>query len=69
MDQYPGSPDHSTIHLDTTPSGLSVTPPPPSPIFTPNALSVGTLPIYPGFGQAPNNAGFHTRWLGSYFGR
>ena len=27
------------------------------PIFMPNALSVANLPIYPGFGQAPNNAG------------
>ena len=26
-------------------------------IFTPNALSAATLPIYPGLGQAPNNAG------------
>ena len=34
------------------------------PIFTPNALSAATLPIYPGLGQAPNNAGLHTRWLG-----
>jgi len=21
-------------------------------------------PIYPGLGQAPNNAGWHTQWLG-----
>jgi len=35
-----------------------------APIFTRNALSAATLPIYPGLGQAPNNAGWHTRWLG-----
>ena len=39
-------------------------PPPLSPIFTPNALSAATLPIYPGLGQAPNNGGLHTWWLG-----
>ena len=31
----------------------------PSPIFTPNALSVATAPIYPGLLQAPNNAGYN----------
>jgi len=50
-----------TIRMDATPSGLSVPPPPSSPILTPNALSVATLPIYSGFGQAPNNAGLHTQ--------
>ena len=30
-----------------------------APIFTRNALSAATLPIYPGLGQAPNNAGWH----------
>jgi len=29
-------------------------PPPSSPIFTPDALPVATLPIYPGLGQEPN---------------
>ena len=53
-----------TSSLGTTPSGLSVLPPPSSPIFTLNAISAATLPIYPGLGQAPNNAGLHTQWLG-----
>jgi len=39
-------------------------PPPSFPHFMPNALSSTTLPIYPGLGQAPNNAGLHTWWLG-----
>jgi len=30
-----------------------------------NALSATTLPIYAGLGQAPNNAGLHTWWLGT----
>jgi len=34
-----------TIHLDATPSALSVPPPPSSPHFTPNVLSATTLPI------------------------
>jgi len=34
------------------------------PHFTLNAISVATIPIYPGLGQAPNNAGLHTQWLG-----
>jgi len=37
-------------------------PPPSSPIFMPYALSATTIPIYPGLGQAPNNAGLHTQW-------
>ena len=45
------------------PSGLSV-PQTSSPIFTLNALSAAMLPIYPGLGQSPNNAGLHTQWLG-----
>jgi len=49
-----------TIRMDATISELSVPPRPPSFIFTPNA----TLPIYPGLGQVPNNAGLHTQWLG-----
>jgi len=58
--------DAPTICLDGTPSGLSV---PPGhlhrpPIITPNALSVATLPIYPALGQARNNVGLHTQWLG-----
>jgi len=52
--------DALTIHLDSTPSGLSVPPPPLSPIFMPNAFSDATIPIYPGLGQASNNAGLHT---------
>jgi len=58
--------DAPTICVDATPSGLSVHPPPSFPIFTLNALSVATLPIYPGLGQEPNNAGLHTWWLGRY---
>jgi len=46
-----------TIRLDATPSGLSVPPSPSSPpIFMPNALSAAIPSIYPGVGQAPNNA-------------
>jgi len=41
--------DALTVHLDATPSGQSVPPPPSSPY----ALSAATLPIYPGLGQAP----------------
>jgi len=51
--------DALTIRLDATPSGLSVPQPPSSPIFTLNALSAASLPIYPGLGQAPNNAGLY----------
>jgi len=57
-----------TIRPDATPSGLSVPPPPSSPIFTPNALSEATLPIYPCLGQASNNARLHILWLGSLLG-
>ena len=101
MDQYAGSPGHSTycyaevaasfinfLHYRSPFSGLcdagkdnrgrctdslsghhpiwtidartSIIP----PIFTLNALSATTLPIYPGLGQVPNIAGLHTRWLG-----
>ena len=38
-------------------------PPTSSPILTQNALSATTLPIYPGLGQAPDNAGLHTQCL------
>jgi len=44
-----------TIRLDATPSGLFVPPPPLSPLSD-IALFATTLPIYPGLGQAPNNA-------------
>jgi len=40
-------------------------PPPSSPISAPNALSATTLLVYPGLGQAPNDAGLHTEWRGS----
>jgi len=58
--------DALTIRLDATPSGLSVPPLPHHlPIFMPNtALSVTTLPIYPGLEQEMNNVGLHTQWLG-----
>jgi len=48
---------------DATSSGLSVPPPPPPPHFMQNAFSAATLPIYPGLGQASNNADLHTWWL------
>jgi len=46
--------DTPTIWLGATPSGLISNLHPSSPIFTPDALPAATLPIYPGFGQAPN---------------
>jgi len=58
--------DALTICLDATQSGLSMIPSLSPTIFTLNALSVTTFPIYPVLGQAPNNAGLHTQWLGSY---
>ena len=36
----------------------------PPPIYTPDTLRAATLPIYPGLGQASNNAGLHTQWFG-----
>ena len=56
-----------TIRLDATPSGLLLPPPPSSSVFMSNALYVTSLLIYPGCGQAPNNAGLHTQWI-SYQG-
>jgi len=53
-----------TVWVDATPSKLTVPPPPPTPIFTLNALPAATLSIYPGLEQAPNNVGLHSRWLG-----
>jgi len=46
--------DKPTIRLGVTSSRLISDPSPSSPIFTPDALPATTLPIYPGFGQAPN---------------
>jgi len=46
--------DTPTIPMGVTPSGLISDPPPTSLIFTPDALPVATLPLYPGLGQAPN---------------
>jgi len=55
-------------------SGPISNPPPSVPhLFTLNALSVATLPIYPGLGQAQEYAGLHTpvawitpmTWIGS----
>jgi len=48
-------------HLEWTIGAPTIIP----PFFTPNALSAATLPIYPGSGQAPNNDGLHTQWLGA----
>ena len=45
------------------PLWLSVPPPPLFPSFMQNALSATTLPIYPGLGQALNNAGLHMSLL------
>ena len=45
--------DTPTIRLGATPSRV-ISDPPPSPIFTPDALPVATLPLYAGLGQAPN---------------
>jgi len=48
--------DTPTIRLGATPSRLisdPVTHPHP-PIFTPDALPVATLPLYPGLEQPPN---------------
>ena len=54
-----------TTRLNNTPSRLFVAHLHHPLIFTLNALSATTLPIYPGLGQEPNNAGLHTQWLGS----
>jgi len=56
--------DAQTICPDATPSGLSVPHLHHPSVFTPNGLSAATLPIYPGLGQPPNNAGLHTQWRG-----
>jgi len=42
------------IQMCGTPSRLISDSPPTSPIFTPDGLPAATLPLYPGFGQAPN---------------
>jgi len=36
------------------------------PVAVLNALSVTTFPIYPGLGQALDNAGLQTQWLSSH---
>jgi len=46
--------DTLTIQPGATPSRLISGLPPSSPIFTPDALPVATLLLYPGLGQAPN---------------
>jgi len=51
--------DELSIHLDAIPSGLSELPTSSSHFYT-----AAMLPIYPALGQAPNNAGLHTQWLG-----
>ena len=43
--------DTPKIRLDATPSRLSVIHLHHSPIYTPDALSAATLPLYPGLGQ------------------
>jgi len=48
-------PDAPTIWMDCHPSRLIGVPISAIPtIFMPDALPGATLPIYPGFGQAPN---------------
>jgi len=54
-----------TTRLDATASGPSVPHLHHPHIFMLNVLSAATLPIYPGLGQAPNNAGLHTWLLGT----
>jgi len=49
--------DTLTIRVGATPSGLISNPPPSIIHFTPDALPVATLPIYPGLGQAQEYAG------------
>jgi len=49
--------DTTTVQLGATPSELFR---PYPTIFTPDALSAATLPIYPGLGQAQEYAGLHT---------
>jgi len=46
--------DTPTIWLDATASGRISDPPTSSLIFTPDALTAATLPIYLGLGQPPN---------------
>jgi len=46
--------DTLTIQMGTTPSGLISDPHLSPPIFTLDALTAATLPIYPDLGQAPN---------------
>jgi len=46
--------DHPDEQLSTTASGLISNPRSSSPIFMPDALPATTLPLYPGWGQAPN---------------
>ena len=53
--------DALTIGQDATPSRLSVFQLNHPPIFMLNAFFAATLPIYPGLGQALNNAGLHTQ--------
>ena len=53
-----------TIRLDATPTRLLVPPTSIIPHFYADCPFFTTLPSYPGLGQAPNNAGLHTRWLG-----
>ena len=54
--------DALTIHLDATPSGLSVPPSPSSRHFHAECpFCRANLPIYPGLGQALSNAGWHAQ--------
>jgi len=53
--------DALTVCLNANPSRLSVPPPLSSTIFTLNALSAATLPIYLGLRQALSNSGLVTQ--------
>jgi len=59
--------DTPTMRMGATPSGLIIAPPVSSPIFTLDAPLAATLPIYPGFGQAPNILACISSVLVAYF--
>jgi len=52
-----------TVPVDATPTETNGA---PTPYYAGCPSCRVTLPIYPGFGQAPIYAGLHTRWLGSF---
>ena len=60
---YGAEKDNRSRHTDSPPGRHSIRSTgaltPSSPIFTPNALPAASLQIYPGVGQALNNADLH----------